>query len=223
MTSSAILIPARYKSSRLPGKPLTLLAGKTMIERVYEACAKTGYDTYVLTDDMSIASLFNDNNCRVDTGNYKNGTERCSNALGLLKHYDRFVNVQGDMPDVTSEMIEACLDPLGFFHVSTVYTKMPKELQQDPNTVKLIRFENRALWFGRGFTGYGDWHLGVYGYNRNYLAKYWSYMKPVEERIEDLEQLRWIKNGVQIGVNSVQYNGVEINTKEDVRKWHASR
>lgn len=221
MTSSAILIPARYNSSRFPGKPLTNLDGKTMIERVYEACAKTGYDTYVLTDDMSIASLFNDNNCRVDTGNYINGTERCSGALGLLKHYDRFVNVQGDMPDVTSEMIEACLDPLGFFHVSTVYTNMPKELQKDPNTVKLIRFENRALWFGRGFTGYGDWHLGVYGYNRDYLAKYWSYMKSIEEKAENLEQLRWIKNGVHIGVNSVQYTGVEINTPEDAIKWNS--
>lgn len=223
MTSSAILIPARYNSSRFPGKPLTKLDGKTMIERVYEACAATGYDTYVLTDDMRIASLFDDNICRLDTGDYKNGTERCSGALSLIKKYERYVNVQGDMPDVTSEMIEACLDPLGFFHVSTVYTDMPKELQEDPNTVKLIRFENRALWFGRGFTGYGDWHLGVYGYNRDYLARYWSYMKHVEEKAENLEQLRWIKNGVHIGVNSVQYTGVEINTPEDAIEWNKRR
>ena len=63
--TTAILIPARHASSRFPGKPLCKLGGKTMIQRVYETCVKTGYDTYVLTDDWSISQLFNDNNCRV--------------------------------------------------------------------------------------------------------------------------------------------------------------
>jgi 3-deoxy-manno-octulosonate cytidylyltransferase (CMP-KDO synthetase) len=220
MTSTAIFIPARFKSSRFPGKPLTDLGGIPMIKRVYEACVKTGYDTYVLTDDWSIAKLFNDNNCRVENADYKNGTERCSGAIPLVKKYDRFINVQGDMPDVTSDCIEGCIDLLGFYHVSTVYTQMPKELQNDPNTVKLIRHENRALWFGRGFKGYGDWHLGVYGYTREILAKYWSYVKYPEEQIEQLEQLRWIKNGVQIGVNEIEWSGIEINTPEDARKWN---
>ena len=220
MTSTAILIPARYKSSRFPGKPLVNLGGIPMIKRVYEACAKTSYDTYVLTDDWSIAQLFNDNDCRVENADYKNGTERCSGAIPLLRRYDQFINVQGDMPDITSDCIEGCMDLLGFYHVSTVYTQMPKELQNDPNTVKLIRHENRALWFGRGFKGYGDWHLGVYGYTREALAKYWSYVKYPEEHIEKLEQLRWIKNGVQIGVNEVEWSGIEINTPEDAAKWN---
>jgi 3-deoxy-manno-octulosonate cytidylyltransferase (CMP-KDO synthetase) len=97
---------------------------------------------------------------------------------------------------------------------------MPKEKQADPNTVKMVRAGDQALWFGRGMTGYGDWHLGVYGYKRNSLEMYKTLKVTVEEETEKLEQLRWLKNGWQIGCSSVQYNGVEINSPEDVDEWH---
>jgi len=222
MISTAILIPARYASTRLPGKPLKLLNGVPMIKRVYDAAKATGYDTYVLTDDMRIFSLFNANNCWIEETEYNNGTERCAGAISndLFSKYDQFVNVQGDMPDVTTEMIEKCITLLKYYPVSTIYTKMPKEMQNDPNTVKCVHASEYALWFGRGITGYGSWHLGVYGYTRNALQQYTNLEIPEEENIEKLEQLRWIKNSWQIGINPVDYKGTEINSPADVDTWH---
>tara|TARA_B100000795_G_scaffold40984_1_gene26900 strand:+ start:2866 stop:3552 length:687 start_codon:yes stop_codon:yes gene_type:complete len=223
MISTAILIPARYASTRFPGKPLELLNGVPMIERVYNAAKATGYDTYVLTDDMRIFNLFNADTCWIDQEvEYDNGTERCAGAVSndFFSKYDQFVNVQGDMPDVTSEMVEKCITLLKYYNVSTVYTKMPKEMQDDPNTVKCVHASEYALWFGRGITGYGSWHLGVYGYRRNALQQYNNLEIPEEESIEKLEQLRWIKNSWQIGINPVYYKGTEINSPEDVDTWH---
>jgi len=194
-----------------------------MIERVYNAAKATGYDTYVLTDDMRIFNLFNADTCWIDQEvEYDNGTERCAGAVSndFFSKYDQFVNVQGDMPDVTSEMVEKCITLLKYYNVSTVYTKMPKEMQDDPNTVKCVHASEYALWFGRGITGYGSWHLGVYGYRRNALQQYNNLEIPEEESIEKLEQLRWIKNSWQIGINPVYYKGTEINSPEDVDTWH---
>tara|TARA_B110000238_G_scaffold141481_1_gene152674 strand:+ start:56 stop:736 length:681 start_codon:yes stop_codon:yes gene_type:complete len=219
---TAILIPARYASTRLPGKPLELLNGVPMIKRVYDAAKATGYDTYVLTDDMRIFSLFNSDNCWIEETEYDNGTERCAGAISndFFNKYDRFVNVQGDMPDVTTEMVEKCITLLNYYNVSTVYTTMREEEQNNPNSVKCVHTSEYALWFGRGMTGYGSWHLGVYGYKRNALQMYSNLTVPVEEDIEKLEQLRWLKNGWQIGINPVQYNGTEINSPEDILLWH---
>ena len=123
------------------------------------------------------------------------------------------------MADITTQIIDATIDALNDCEVSTVYTTMPKEKQDDPNTVKMVRSDNRALWFGRGMTGYGEWHLGVYGYSSNALKNY-PKVESQEEQIEKLEQLRWLKNGWQIGLKSVQYTGTEINTPEDLEEWH---
>ena len=222
MTSSAILIPARYGSTRFPGKPLTMLDGVPMIKRVYNACKATGLPTYVLTDDVRIASLFQNTSVIIDDTDYANGTERCAGAskLDYMQKYDQFINVQGDMPDVTKQMIESCVKQLTCYPVSTVFTDMPEEEQNNPNSVKLVRSTNNALWFGRGMTGYGDWHLGVYGYTRRALEVYLGMRVTQEEEIEQLEQLRWLKNGWQIGCKSVYFNGVEINSPEDVDVWH---
>ena len=221
MTSTAILIPARYGSTRYPGKPLAKLDGIPMIKRVYDACTASKIPTYVLTDDMRIYKLFGASKCFIEQVDYANGTERCAGAIkhDFFNEYDQFINVQGDMPDVTVEMIERCVEQLKYYPVSTAYTAMPEQEQNNPNSVKLVRGEDRALWFGRGMTGYGDWHLGVYGYKRNALEWYPNLRVTQEETVEKLEQLRWLKNGWQIGCLNVQFNGVEINTPEDVEAW----
>ena len=218
---TAILIPARYGSTRFPGKPLVALDNIPMIRRVYERCRKTGLDVYVLTDDVRIAEKFEPHQVIIDLEDYDNGTERCAGAVAMrtLDDYDQFINVQGDMPDVTVEIINKCISGLNDYEVSTVYTEMTKELQNDPNSVKLIRTDYNALWFGRGMTGYGDWHLGVYGYRKSALQAYPQLKITKEERVEKLEQLRWLKSGWQIGCMSVYFNGVEINTPEDVSIW----
>ena len=223
----AILIPARYGSTRYPGKPLAMLDGVPMIKRVYDACVASELPTYVLTDDVRIASVFQNTSVIIDDTDYANGTERCAGAINLdyMKKYDQFINVQGDMPDVTVEMIEKCIGQLSYNSaVSTVYTHMPKEMQDDPNSVKMITaYPSKALWFGRGLTGYGDWHLGVYGYKRHALVAYPSLKVTQEETVEQLEQLRWLKSGWQIGCSSVYFNGVEINSPEDVEAWQQKR
>ena len=221
MTSSAILIPARYGSTRFPGKPLAMLDSVPMIKRVYDACTASKIPTYVLTDDIRIADKFEPHQVIIDLEDYENGTERCAGAVAMrtLDDYDQFVNVQGDMPDVTAELIEKCIASLSHYEVSTVYTAMSAEMQNDPNSVKMVRAGDQALWFGRGMTGYGEWHLGVYGYRKQALQAYPHLLVQEEERIEKLEQLRWLKNGWQIGCKSVYFNGVEINTPEDVKTW----
>ena len=223
MIKTAVVIPARYSSTRFPGKPLVDLGGKTMIERVYEKCKATGIDTFVLTDDMRIGRIFGWEVCWIDQAvPYENGTERCAGAVhgNLLNKYTYFVNVQGDMPDVTTEMIEKCAWHLKHYPVTTVFTDMPEDKQNDPGSVKMVRAGDQALWFGRGMTGYGEWHLGVYGYRRNALEMYPSLAVEQEERVEKLEQLRWLKGGWNIGCLHVDFDGIEINTPEDAEEWN---
>ena len=223
--TTAILIPARYGSTRYPGKPLVDLDGKPMIKRVYDACVETGRDTFVLTDSMKIFPLFGSQNCWIEEDPYENGTARCAGAISskFFKAYDTFINVQGDMPDVTSDMIGQCEEWLKYYSVSTVYTTMRKEEQERPESVKMVRAGDKALWFGRGMTGYGDWHLGVYGYRSDALALYPDMEETVEERVEKLEQLRWLKAGWTIGCTRVDFNGIEINTENDISLWHKNR
>ncbi len=222
MTSTAILIPARYNSTRFPGKPLCMLDGVPMIKRVYDACTASKIPTYVLTDDVRIASVFQNTSVIIDDKDYANGTERCAGAINIdyMQKYDQFINVQGDMPDVTLQMIERCVEWLKYYPISTVWTDMPEAMQNDPNSVKMVRAGDQCLWFGRGMTGYGHWHLGIYGYRRDALELYSDLEVTLEEEIEQLEQLRWLKNGWQIGCSSVYFNGVEINSPEDVDVWH---
>ena len=225
MKSTAILIPARYGSTRFPGKPLALLDNVPMIKRVFDASSKSGLPTYVLTDDTRIADVFEQHQVIIDLAEYENGTERCAGAVAMrtLDEFDQFINVQGDMPDVTINMIAKAQLQLKYYPVSTVFTDMPEEQQNDPNSVKMVRAGDQALWFGRGMTGYGLWHLGVYGYTKNALQCFPNLQIEQEERVEKLEQLRWLKNGWQIGCSSVYYNGVEINAPEDVKTWQQKR
>jgi len=222
VTSSVILIPARYGSTRFPGKPLALLDGVPMVKRVYDACTASKIPTYVLTDNQDIYNVIGAD-CLLDHREYENGTERCAGAVAkfdVLDQYKNFIHVQGDMPDVTLEMIEKAQWHLQNYSVTTVFTNMPKDKQNDPNSVKMVRAGDQCLWFGRGMTGYGHWHLGAYGYRRDALELYPDLEITVEEEIEKLEQLRWLKSGWQIGCSSVYFKGIEINSPEDVDIWH---
>ena len=223
MKSTAILIPARYASTRYPGKPLVKLDGVPMIKRVADAARESGLPVYVLTDDVRVANCVNtEYTVLIENAEYENGTERCAGALSqdYLDKYDQFVNVQGDMPDVTVEMIERCVQWLKYYPISTVWTDMPKEMQDNPSSVKMVTAGDNALWFGRGMTGYGNWHLGIYGYKRNPLEWYSTLELTTEEKVEKLEQLRWLKAGWDIGCSRVEFNGVEINTQEDIHLWN---
>ena len=216
--TTAILIPARYASTRFPGKVMADLNEVPMIEHIYNKCAATGLDTYVLTDNQEVYNYLGGNKC-LWTTEAENGTERCMQVIDEVLQYDRYINVQGDMPGITEDIIRAVEDELKRSDVATAYTKMNPYLRLDPNSVKMIHSRGRAHWFLRASLMYGDHHLGVYGYNREAKMMYTTSTKFPEEDIEKLEQLRWIQNGIKIGVVEVEFDGIEINTPEDLEKW----
>lgn len=213
---TAILIPARLASTRFPNKMLASLNGVPLIQHVYNRCLETGLPTYVVTPDEEIKDVIGDNTLLV--GDAENGTARCHLGAQFV-NYRNFINVQGDMPDITKDIILAVESKLDVYEVSTAYTEMSSELRNDPNSVKVIHNGKTAKWFGRGITGYGDHHLGIYGYRNLALESYNNLTIYEEENIERLEQLRWIQNDVKLGVVKVEFNGIEINTEEDLDKW----
>ena len=127
---TAILIPARLESKRYPNKPLIELDGIPMIKRIFDICNQTDYDTYVVTDSEEIASQVPN---YVMTGKAGNGTERCAMAAKQL-NYGNFVNVQGDMPDITPKMIDNVVEYLKYYPIATLYADMPKIQQDEPST-----------------------------------------------------------------------------------------
>jgi len=217
--TTAILIPARYASTRFPGKMMEKLNGVPLIEHVYNRCAGLGLDTYVLTDHQDVYNYIGGNRALMTT-DAENGTERCMQVIDEVLEYDRYINVQGDMPDITTDIIRAVENELQRSDVATAYTPMNFNLRSDPNCVKLIHSRGRAHWFLRASLNYGDHHLGVYGYNREAKAMYSTSNKFAEEDLEQLEQLRWIQNGIKIGVVEVEFNGIEINSPQDLKDWH---
>ena len=213
----AILIPARYGSSRFPGKALHPLEGVPMAKRVYDTCKSVGFDTFLLSDDERICqlveySLYTSHEC-------ENGTERCAEAAARLKNYDAFINVQGDMPDITADIIQAVAEALVSRDLVTVYTAMSTRERANPNSVKLIHNGEAAIWCCRAGLKYGDHHLGVYGYHKKLLAAYCSLPRCLAESLEGLEQLRWLNAGYRMAVVEVKFEGTEINTPEDVSDW----
>ena len=213
--NTAIVIPARLASTRFPNKMLAELNGVPLIQRVYNICTQV-LPTYVITPDEKIKEVIGDNTILV--GDAENGTARCALAAEYI-NYENFINVQGDMPDITPDIINSVAETLQEYDVVTAYTKMSEEQRSDSHSVKIVHNGKTAKWFGRGITGYGDHHLGIYGYKNYALSRYADLKIYPEEEIERLEQLRWIQNDIKIGVVEVEFNGIEINTQEDLSKW----
>lgn len=216
---TAILIPARYNSTRLPGKMLEVFDGVPLIKRVYNSCVDTGLDTFVLTDNSQIKELFGDA-AIMTSEKCENGTDRCASVCDNLD-YDVFINVQGDMIDIDPETIlSLAKSPLLEYNtVVTAHTEMMLPEILDPNSVKLIQTNNRAHWFCRASLTYGYKHLGIYMYPKHLLVLYPKLTKFTEEVMEGLEQLRWLQNGIPIYSQYVEYNGMEINSPKDAETW----
>jgi 3-deoxy-manno-octulosonate cytidylyltransferase (CMP-KDO synthetase) len=118
--------------------------------------------------------------------------------------------------EIIVELAKHCKD----HHVLTAYTDMNSVDRANPDSVKLIHNGSKAKWFCRASLDYGDHHLGVYAYSRVALLEYPNLVKTKEEEIEKLEQLRWLQNNIDIGIVKVDFDGIEINTPEDLEKWH---
>lgn len=218
----AILIPARFNSTRFPGKALHELDGTPMAKLVFQRCSCTGLDTFLVSDDKRICDLAGKRGLL--TSQYcENGTARCAEAAQKLTDYDAFINVQGDMPDVTVDIIHKIANALQTSELVTAYTKMTTNELSNPNSVKLIHNNDHAIWMCRAPLTYGDRHIGIYGYSRLMLETYSKLPQSIPEKQEGLEQLRWLQARLTMKIIEVEFNGVEINEPRDVLIWEDNR
>ena len=232
MKTIVAVIPARYQSSRFPGKPLALIAGKSMIQRVYEQVKQAVgiNEVFVATDDECIYSAVKQFQGEVVmTGNCNCGTERVYEAI---KNYpcDIVINVQGDEPLIKPEMIEELVSA---FADNVVMATLCKEIVNDeeiknPNIVKVVRDMNDdALYFSRYPIPFNRdkrndvkhfKHIGIYGYKKDFLKQYVQMEKTSLEIAENLEQLRVLESGYKIKVKETIYDSIGVDTPEDILK-----
>jgi 3-deoxy-manno-octulosonate cytidylyltransferase (CMP-KDO synthetase) len=238
MSSVVILIPARFGSSRFPGKPLAQIAGVSMVERVYKNCSQSGYKTFVVTDHDLIESevkKFGGEVIRIDD-DVPSGSERIALA------YDRFlkklnpqlvINVQGDEPLLTAKSLRS----LAEFHLSTNFNivtliKKRSTLENDflnPNVVKAVwsptdfkchYFSRQSLPYSRDQVSDYPWyqHIGVYSYRPDSLLKFVKLPVSNLENLEKLEQLRAIENQMSIGAILTDEKLLGVDSPEDIKK-----
>ena len=240
MPAFTVIIPARFASSRLPGKPLIDLAGKSMIQRVYEqATASSAAAVYVATDSVQVAEAVSAFGGKVlmTSAEHQSGSERLAECVELLELAadECVVNVQGDEPLLPPSLIDEVAAVLLHderTHMSTLATPITtREEFENPNAVKVVLDgEGRALYFSRSpipfrrdskapeeGTPYGLRHLGIYAYRASFLREYVSWIPSDIEGIEALEQLRALWHGARIRVDvSNQTLGPGIDTPADV-------
>ncbi len=232
-----VVIPARYGSTRLPGKPLIPLAGKPMIQRVYERAklATRVNRVMVATDDERIVKAVEGfgGEARMTRSEHRTGTERVA-EVAAREDGDVFLNVQGDEPLLDPNAIDAAVSSLleePQASISTVATliKTPGDIM-DPNVVKVVLdFDGSAIYFSRAPI---PWvrdtaskiqvrhlkHLGLYVFQREALLEYPTLPQGELERIEQLEQLRWLENGWKIRVTEVEHDAISVDVPEDVTR-----
>ena len=212
MKNIAVVIPARLNSTRIKHKMLMKFDDEPLIRLVFDKVRMMGYDTFVATDSKRIAKLFPIKWC-IQTGKADNGTHRLSKrvVLDLVNSYDYIINIQGDMLDINLDTMKPIIKTLNKKDVTclTAYTKGAKS-----DDVKVIHQNGKAMWFTRSDIGYGDRHLGIYAY-KPYLLKAYRIMKD-KYKLENLEQNR-ILGLYDIDVVETIYNGVEVNTYNDIK------
>jgi 3-deoxy-manno-octulosonate cytidylyltransferase (CMP-KDO synthetase) len=231
------LIPARYASTRFPGKPLALIAGKPLLQHVVERCqaARSLAEVIVATDDERIAAAAR-RWCRVEMtrADHPSGSDRIAEVAARCA-CEAVVNVQGDEPLIDPVMIERVALALAENEMSTAASPIrhPADLE-NPNVVKVVvNRSGRALYFSRRAIPYvreaarGSAseqlaafpflkHVGVYGYRRETLLRLVQFPVSALEAAEKLEQLRALENGISIAVVQADYHGVGVDTPEDV-------
>jgi 3-deoxy-manno-octulosonate cytidylyltransferase (CMP-KDO synthetase) len=243
MSSIAGIIPARYASSRFPGKPLVEIEGISMIQRVYiqaQKCSKLN-TVFVATDDNRIYDHVTNfgGNVIMTSENHTTGTDRCYEAyLNLNTPFDYILNIQGDEPFIQPEQINFLADLLdGTTEIATLVKKIEDdETLFNENTPKVILnkfseaiyFSRQTIPFLRGVEKH-NWlasntfykHIGIYGYRTDILEKITKLKPSALETAESLEQLRWIENSYKIKVAITPYDSIGIDTPADLEKANA--
>jgi 3-deoxy-manno-octulosonate cytidylyltransferase (CMP-KDO synthetase) len=229
------VIPARYAAARFPGKPLVSLAGKTMIQRVWERVRQATRIAKVViaTDDERILSAVKafGGEAILTRPNHPSGTSRIA-EVAASSNADIYINVQGDEPLIAPEAVDAlaeCIASDDSIALATlaVALKNPADIM-DPNICKVVLdFNGDALYFSRapipwvrdsaGKVHAQHWkHLGLYAYRRAALLEYETLPPGELERLEQLEQLRWLENGYKIRVAETSHDSVSVDVPEDV-------
>ena len=231
------IIPARYASTRFPGKPLALIAGKTLVQHVVERCqqAKSLAEVIVATDDTRIWEVAQ-NFCRAEmtASDHPSGTDRIAE---VARNYecDAVINIQGDEPLMDPAVVDAVAGGLERAEMSTAATALTDLAEyENPNVVKVVvNAAGQALYFSRRTIPYVRdaasavetlaafpflKHLGIYGYRRGTLLRLVQWPVSPLERAEKLEQLRALENGVQIAVVKVNYESVSVDVPADVKR-----
>lgn len=236
------VIPARFASTRFPGKPLADIGGKSMIQRVYEQVSKALDDVYVATDDQRIfdAVVAFGGKVIMTSDQHRSGTDRCYEAFTKIDEYfDVIVNVQGDEPFIQPEQIETLKNCFSDENVqiATLAKRITEndgtEFLQNANNPKLVvNKQHEAMYFSRSVIPYkrGEavekWisthgylkHVGIYAYRAEVLGELTALEPSSLEIAESLEQLRWLENGYRIKVGYTDVETVGIDTPEDLEK-----
>ncbi len=233
---TAIIIPARYASTRLPGKPLLTVKGKPIIQYVWEAAKKSKLADMVIiaTDDERIEHAVKNfgGNVEITSPNHKCGSDRIAEVAKRHDDFEYILNLQGDEPQITPEVIDLAIATLKSDEkadISTLVRKITsKEQINNPNCVKCV-FDNdfNALYFSRCPIPYERnencapyyAHIGIYGYKKSSLLKMTTLKQADIELQESLEQLRALKNGMRIKVAITDLNPTGIDTMEDFEKF----
>ena len=234
------IIPARFESSRFPGKPLVKIGDKTMIHRVYEQCQKASSLTEVIvaTDDARIFDhvISFGGKVKMTDSNHLTGTDRIAEVAASMEDFDIMVNIQGDEPFIHPKQIESVIDIFEKNEKAEIATGVKLiENQPDifnPNVVKCVFGKNgKALLFSRSPIPFlrneekEDWdvsnfykHIGMYAFRRNTLLEITKLSPGRLEKLESLEQLRWLENGFEIYTTELPFDSFGIDTPEDLEK-----
>ncbi|MFP4371219.1 MAG: 3-deoxy-manno-octulosonate cytidylyltransferase [Halanaerobium sp.] len=231
---TAAVIPARYASSRFPGKALAEILGEAMIVRVYQAVEKCKMidQVYVATDDLRIKKRVEEAGGRVimTSAQHQSGTDRIAEAAAEIEA-ELIVNVQGDEPLIKAESIALALKPFSReknLKMSTLKRKISAEKAENPDLVKVITDQNDyALYFSRSpIPYYRDsdleaqnyyQHIGLYVYRRDFLLQYARMERTELEKAESLEQLRVLENGYKIKVLETEAKLIGVDRREDIK------
>lgn len=237
-----VIIPARYASTRFPGKPLIDMKGKPMIQRVYEQAKKVLDDVWVATDDQRIFDAVNTfgGNVVMTSEDHKSGTDRCNEAYEKIsKDFDVIINIQGDEPFIQPEQIKSLMNCFTSkdIELATLVKPFKKEdgfeVLFNPSSPKVvINKKQEAVYFSRSIIPYirdvhhTEWldkhtfykHIGMYAYRADVLKEITQLQQSGLEKAESLEQLRWIENGYKIKIGFTDFETVGIDTPEDMKK-----
>lgn len=230
-SDTAIIIPARIGSERLANKPLQPIGSQTMIEHMIKQIKKTGLDNiFVATDSELIARKAENCGCKVvmTSSSCQSGTDRVYEAFKLLpdnRSIEYIINVQGDMPFITPQVILSVIDGLksSKYDIITPVTKVAMDLAASESNVKVVvDSNNKALYFSRQLIPHNAteflYHIGVYGFRKKALADFVKLPVSTLEKNERLEQLRALEHGLSIGICYVDDIPISIDTPQDLAK-----